>query len=252
MTANLTGKKVLITAAAQGIGQASALAFARAGATVHATDINAEALAKMAEEPGIKTHILNVLEADAVSKLVSEIGDIDVLFNCAGVVHGGSVLEMKDSDLEFAFDLNVKAMIRTIRAFLPRMIANGGASIINMSSVCSSIKAVPNRFAYGATKAAVIGLTKSVAADFVPRAFAATPSAPAPSRARRCCSVCATPATSTRPTAEFTARQAMGRFGRPDGTGRSGRLPGVGRVRLHHRHRQRDRRRLGQLIRRKE
>ena len=161
MTANLTGKKVLITAAAQGIGQASALAFARAGATVHATDINAEALAKLGNEPGVTTHILNVLEADAVSKLVAEIGDIDVLFNCAGVVHGGSVLEMKDSDLEFAFDLNVKAMIRTIRAVLPGMLARGDGSIVNMSSVASSIKGVPNRFAYGVTKAAVIGLTKA-------------------------------------------------------------------------------------------
>jgi 2-keto-3-deoxy-L-fuconate dehydrogenase len=216
MTANLTGKKVLITAAAQGIGQASALAFARAGATVHATDINAEALAKMAEEPGIKTHILNVLEADAVSKLVSEIGDIDVLFNCAGVVHGGSVLEMKDSDLEFAFDLNVKAMIRTIRAVLPGMLARGDGSIVNMSSVASSIKGVPNRFAYGVTKAAVIGLTKAIAADYVAQGI-------------RCNAIC--PGTVESPSlqermrsqgdydtarAAFIARQPMGRLGTPE------------------------------------
>jgi 2-keto-3-deoxy-L-fuconate dehydrogenase len=216
MTANLTGKKVLITAAAQGIGQASALAFARAGATVHATDINAEALAKLAEEPGIKTHILNVLEADAVSKLVAEIGDIDVLFNCAGVVHGGSVLEMKDSDLEFAFDLNVKAMIRTIRAVLPGMLARGDGSIVNMSSVASSIKGVPNRFAYGVTKAAVIGLTKAIAADYVAQGI-------------RCNAIC--PGTVESPSlqermrsqgdydtarAAFIARQPMGRLGTPE------------------------------------
>jgi 2-keto-3-deoxy-L-fuconate dehydrogenase len=216
MTANLTGKKVLITAAAQGIGQASALAFARAGATVHATDINAEALAKLAEEPGIKTHILNVLEADAVSKLVAEIGDIDVLFNCAGVVHGGSVLEMKDSDLEFAFDLNVKAMIRTIRAVLPGMLARSDGSIVNMSSVASSIKGVPNRFAYGVTKAAVIGLTKAIAADYVAQGI-------------RCNAIC--PGTVESPSlqermrsqgdydtarAAFIARQPMGRLGTPE------------------------------------
>ena len=216
MTANLTGKKVLITAAAQGIGQASALAFARAGATVHATDINAEALAKLSNEPGMTTHILNVLEADAVSNLVSEIGDIDVLFNCAGVVHGGSVLEMKDSDLEFAFDLNVKAMIRTIRAVLPGMLARGDGSIVNMSSVASSIKGVPNRFAYGVTKAAVIGLTKAVAADYVAQGI-------------RCNAIC--PGTVESPSlqermrsqgdydtarAAFIARQPMGRLGTPE------------------------------------
>ena len=216
MTANLTGKKVLITAAAQGIGQAPALAFARAGAIVHATDINADALAVLAKEPGISTHILNVLEADAVSTLVAEIGDIDVLFNCAGVVHGGSVLEMKDSDLEFAFDLNVKAMIRTIRAVLPRMLARGDGSIVNMSSVASSIKGVPNRFAYGVTKAAVIGLTKAVAADYVAQGI-------------RCNAIC--PGTVESPSlqermrsqgdydtarAAFIARQPMGRLGTPE------------------------------------
>lgn len=216
MTANLTGKKVLITAAAQGIGQASALAFAKTGAIVHATDINAEALAVLAKETGISTHILNVLEADAVSTLIAEIGDIDVLFNCAGVVHGGSVLEMKDSDLEFAFDLNVKAMIRTIRAVLPGMLARGDGSIVNMSSVASSIKGVPNRFAYGVTKAAVIGLTKAVAADYVAQGI-------------RCNAIC--PGTVESPSlqermrsqgdydaarAAFIARQPMGRLGTPE------------------------------------
>ncbi len=216
MTANLTGKKVLITAAAQGIGRASALAFAKAGAIVHATDINAEALANLTKEPGISTHILNVLEVDAVSTLIAEIGDIDVLFNCAGVVHGGSVLEMKDSDLEFAFDLNVKAMIRTIRAVLPGMLARGDGAIVNMSSVASSIKGVPNRFAYGVTKAAVIGLTKAVAADYVAQGI-------------RCNAIC--PGTVESPSlqermraqgdydaarAAFIARQPMSRLGTPE------------------------------------
>jgi len=123
------------------------------------------ALATLAAETGVFTHQLNVLEEDAVKALVAEIGAVDVLFNCAGFVHAGSILEMKDSDLEFAFDLNVKAMIRTIRAVLPGMIERKDGSIVNMASVASSIKGVPNRFAYGVTKAAVIGLTKSVAAE---------------------------------------------------------------------------------------
>src|SRR5919197_4664409 len=165
--ANLEGKIALITAAGQGIGRASALAFARAGATVHATDINEKTLAELAGEKGITTRRLDVLDTAAVEAAVKEIGRIDILFNCAGFVHSGSILEMKDEELEFAFDLNVKSMIRTIRAVLPGMVAEGGGAIINMSSVSGSVKGVPNRFAYGVTKAAVIGLTKAVAADYV-------------------------------------------------------------------------------------
>ncbi|WP_265517387.1 SDR family oxidoreductase [Nitratireductor luteus] len=164
---NLENKTVLITAAAQGIGRASALAFARTGARVIATDVNEKVLAELDGETNVTTARLDVLDNDAVRKLVAEIGAVDVLFNCAGVVHGGSILEMKDSDLEFAFDLNVKAMIRTIRAVLPGMLERGDGAIINMSSVASSMKGVPNRFAYGTTKAAVLGLTKAVAADYV-------------------------------------------------------------------------------------
>lgn len=164
--ADLTGKIVLITAAAQGIGRASALAFARAGARVIATDINAEKLRDLQGESGITTRVLNVLSAEAIAAAVAEIGHIDVLFNCAGVVHSGTVLEMSDADLDFALDLNVKAQIRMIKAILPQMLERRDGAIVNMATVASSVKGVPNRAAYSISKAAVIGLTKSIAADF--------------------------------------------------------------------------------------
>jgi 2-keto-3-deoxy-L-fuconate dehydrogenase len=213
---DLTGKIVLITAAAQGIGRASALAFARAGATVHATDINDKALAELAGERNIVTRKLDVLNDDAVKAAVAEIGRVDVLFNCAGVVHAGSLLDMKDGDLDFAFDLNVRAMVRTIRAVLPGMLERGDGAIVNMASVASSVKGVPNRFAYGVTKAAVIGLTKSVAADYVGKGI-------------RCNAIC--PGTVESPSlqdrlkaqgdydqtrAAFVSRQPIGRFGTPE------------------------------------
>ena len=216
MTKTLEGKTVLITAAAQGIGGASALAFARAGATVHATDINEKALAELPKLPNLTATKLDVLDEAAVKAAVEKIGKVDILFNCAGVVHGGSILEMKDSDLEFAFDLNVKAMIRTIRAVLPGMLERKDGSIINMSSVASSVKGVPNRFAYGVTKAAVVGLTKAVAADYVAQGI-------------RCNCIC--PGTVESPSlqdrmraqgnydearAAFIARQPMGRLGTPE------------------------------------
>lgn len=162
----LNGKIVLITAAAQGIGRASVEAFAAAGATVIATDINAEKLADLAGLPSVTTRVLNVLSADAVKAAVAEIGRIDVLFNCAGVVHSGTVLEMSDGDLDFALDLNVKAQIRTIQAVLPQMLERKDGAIINMATVASSVKGVPNRAAYTISKAAVVGLTKSIAADY--------------------------------------------------------------------------------------
>lgn len=164
--ADLTGKIVLITAAAQGIGQASALAFARAGAKVIATDINATKLAELEGTANIDTRVLNVLSDDDVNAAVAEIGHIDVLFNCAGVVHAGTVLEMSDKDLDFAWDLNVKAQIRTIKAILPQMLERKDGAIINMATVASSVKGVPNRAAYSISKAAVIGLTKSIASDY--------------------------------------------------------------------------------------
>lgn len=165
IVSNLKGKIVLLTAAAQGIGKASALAFARAGAKVHATDINQGLLEELEGQASINTRCLNVLDEEVVKATVGEIGRIDVLFNCAGIVHAGTLLEMMDSDLDSTFDLNVKSMVRTIRAVLPGMIDRKEGAIINMASVASSIKGVPNRFTYGVTKAAVIGLTKSIAAD---------------------------------------------------------------------------------------
>jgi 2-keto-3-deoxy-L-fuconate dehydrogenase len=163
---DLTGKIVLITAAAQGIGRASVEAFVKAGARVIATDVNTEKLAELDNMDGVTTRRLDVLSAEAVKQAVAEIGHIDVLFNCAGVVHSGTVLEMSDSDLDFAFDLNIKAQIRTIQAVLPQMLDRKDGAIINMATVASSVKGVPNRAAYTISKAAVVGLTKSVAADY--------------------------------------------------------------------------------------
>ena len=164
--ADLNGKIVLITAAAQGIGRASVDAFVAAGARVIATDINAAKLAELDGLPNVTTRVLDVLSGDAVTRAVAEIGRIDVLFNCAGVVHSGTVLEMSDKDLDFALDLNVRAQIRTIKAILPQMLERRDGAIVNMATVASSVKGVPNRAAYSISKAAVIGLTKSVAADF--------------------------------------------------------------------------------------
>ncbi|HEJ7120793.1 SDR family oxidoreductase [Serratia marcescens] len=161
---DLTGKRVLITAAGQGIGFTTARLFAAAGAEVIASDINLERLQGSA---GIRALELNVTDPAAIAAAAEAIGPIDVLFNCAGVVHSGSILDCSEDQWAFALDLNVTAMFRMIRAFLPGMLARGKGSIINMSSVASSVKGVPNRFAYSASKAAVIGLTRSVAADYV-------------------------------------------------------------------------------------
>lgn len=216
MTIRFDGKTALVTAAAQGIGRASALAFAKAGAKVYATDINLEALKEIEGVSGIITRKLNVLEEDEINTLVAEIGNVDILFNCAGVVHGGNILEMKDEDLDFAINLNIRSMIRTIRAALPGMLERKDGSIVNMASVASSVKGVPNRFAYGVTKAAVIGLTKAVAADFIGQGI-------------RCNAIC--PGTVESPSllarlreqgdfeeqrAAFIARQPIGRLGQPE------------------------------------
>ncbi|UJQ94346.1 SDR family oxidoreductase [Mariluticola halotolerans] len=213
---SIEGKVCLITAAAQGIGRSSVEAFAAAGAKVIATDINAERLADLEGMDNVTTRLLNVIDADAVTKAREEIGDIDILFNCAGVVHSGTILDASDADLEFAIDLNIRAMVRTIKAFLPGMLAKGDGAIINMSSVASSVTGVPNRFVYNATKAAVIGITKSVAMDYVGQGI-------------RCNAIC--PGTVDSPSlqdrlkatgdyekarADFIARQPIGRIGTPE------------------------------------
>ncbi|AXC13133.1 2-keto-3-deoxy-L-fuconate dehydrogenase [Acidisarcina polymorpha] len=221
MAGRLQGKVALITAAGQGIGRASALSFAAEGATVWATDINQAALETLAaERPGIQTRVLNVRNEEAIQAIARELGTLDVLFNCAGFVHQGSILECSEEDWAFSFDLNVTSMYRTCRTFLPGMIAARKGSIVNMSSVASSIKGAPNRFVYGATKAAVIGLTKAIAADYVTQGI-------------RCNAICPgtieTPSLGERVAAQtdahrdletvraaFVARQPMGRLGRPE------------------------------------
>lgn len=210
---DLAGKRCLVTAAAQGIGRASAIALARAGAHVIATDINSDLLGELSGVEGIETRRLDVLDSTAVNAAVAEIGRIDILFNCAGVVHNGTILDCTDEEIDFALDLNLKAQIRTIKAVLPGMLERGDGTILNMATVASSIKAVPNRFVYSASKAGVIGLTKAVAADFV-------------SRGIRCNAIC--PGTVDSPSLQgrleatgdydtarkaFIARQPMARIG---------------------------------------
>jgi 2-keto-3-deoxy-L-fuconate dehydrogenase len=210
--ADLSGKTVLITAAAQGIGRASVLAFVAAGARVIATDINEAALAELPAD-NVTTLRLDVLDPEAIKTAVAGMGRVDVLFNCAGVVQGGALLDCPDSDLDFAFDLNVKAMARMIRAVLPGMIDRRDGAIVNMSSVASSVKGVPNRCSYGVTKAAVIGLTKSVAADYVQHNIRVNAICPGtvdtPSLNQRLSAQGDYDATR----AAFVARQPIGRFG---------------------------------------
>lgn len=214
--ADLTGKIAVVTAAGQGIGRATALLFASAGATVWATDINTEALQSLAaENSSIRTAVLDVRSTEAVEAFVETTGRVDVLFNCAGYVHQGNILECTQKDWDFSFDLNVTSMFRTCKAVLPGMLAAGGGVIVNMSSVASTVKGAQSRFAYMSTKAAVIGLTKSIAADFVTKGI-------------RCNAIC--PGTVETPSlgdrmasqgdyetarAAFVARQPMGRLGTP-------------------------------------
>ena len=163
----LQGKTALVTAAGQGIGRASVLAMAAEGAQVIATDLNPQLLKAFEGVANVRTAVLDVLDKAAIQSLVAGLPPLNVLFNCAGVVHNGSILQANDEEWDFAFNLNVRAQYWMIQAVLPGMLAAGGGSIINMASVCSSLKGLPNRFIYGSSKAAVVGLTKSVAADFV-------------------------------------------------------------------------------------
>ena len=207
----LNGKTALVTAAGQGIGKASALAMAAEGATVWATDVNEALLASYAGVPNIHTAALDVMDKSALQKMISGMPAIDVLFNCAGFVHAGTALDATDEQWDFAFDLNVRSQFWTIQAALPQMLANKKGSIINMASVVS-IKGLPNRFVYGASKAAVIGLTKSVAADFVTQGIRCNALCPGtvdtPSLAERI-NVYEDPVEARK---SFIARQPMGRL----------------------------------------
>jgi 2-keto-3-deoxy-L-fuconate dehydrogenase len=208
----LQGKTALITAAGQGIGQACALAMAREGAQVIATDVNAALLENYRGIANIRTQVLDVLDKAAIQTVMQEAPKLDVLFNCAGFVHNGSILQATDDDWNFAFNLNVRAQFWMIQAALPKMLAGGGGSIINMASVCGSLKGLPNRFAYGASKAAVVGLTKSVAADYVAQGIRCNAIAPGtvdtPSLGDRINSY-ADPVEARK---NFIARQPMGRL----------------------------------------
>ena len=219
MSQRLAGKTAFVTAAAQGIGRATALAFAAAGAQVFATDLN-EAKVREIAGPNLRTARLDVLDAAAVAAAAEDCGAVDILFNCAGFVHQGSVLEATEAEWDFAFDLNVRSMFRTIRTFLPGMLAKGGGSIVNIASVASTVKGIPNRFVYGASKAAVIGLTKSVAADFVTKGIRCNCICPgtvqSPSLDDRIAANAAAAGSVEAARAAFIARQAMGRLGTPE------------------------------------
>src|SRR5215831_6782929 len=218
MNARLLGKRAVITAAGQGIGRTTAEAFVHEGADLIATDINQELLDRL---NGCKTRQLDVTDSSAVQAFVLETGSIDVLFNCAGYVHSGSILECSERDWEFAFEINARAMFRLMKAFLPGMLEKGSGSIINMSSVASSVKGVPNRFAYAASKAAVIGMTKSVSADFVARGVRCNAICPAtvdsPSLAARIAAQAASQKVSIDEVRKgFIERQPMKRIGKPE------------------------------------
>lgn len=222
MARRLEGKKVFVTAAAQGMGRAAVIAMAREGAHIIATDIREDLLqtlrADVLAEGGIAPDVrkLDVIAPGAIESMMESVGALDVLFNCAGYVHQGTILQASDDDWDISFAINVRSMVRTIRSALPAMIAHGGGSIINMASVCSSIKGLPNRAVYGTTKAAVLGLTKAIAADFVGQRV-------------RCNAIC--PGTVETPSLRdrmaqlgdvdearrmFTARQPMGRLANAD------------------------------------
>ena len=213
MAGRLKGKSALVTAAGQGIGRATALAMAAEGAGVLATDVNGDLLREIDGQSGVETAVLDVLQPGAIQALSRERGSVDILANIAGFVHHGTILDCDEDAFDFSMNLNVKAMYRMIRAFLPAMLEAGGGAIVNMSSVCSSVKGIPNRFIYGTSKAAVIGLTRSIAADFVGHGI-------------RCNAIC--PGTVQSPSLDerinafddpvqarkdFIARQPMGRLG---------------------------------------
>lgn len=212
----LNAKRVVMTAAGQGIGRASAERMAQEGARVIATDINADLVSELNTIDGIEARVLNVLDGESVTQLAQDLGAVDVLFNCAGIVHAGDILNTPEDEWDLAFELNAKAQFRMIKAFLPAMLDNGGGSIINMSSVAGPITGPANRLAYSASKAAVAGMTRAIATDYVTRGI-------------RCNSIC--PGTVDSPSlhqrlkdtgdyegalAAFVGRQPMGRIGKPE------------------------------------
>ena len=214
MSDRLKGKRAFVTAGAAGIGRACALAFTREGATVIATDIDDKELAALAKDGVAETHKLDVRDTAAVEAMARKVGKVDILLNAAGFVHNGTVLDCPDADWDFSFDLNVKSMHRTIRAFLPLMLEGGGGSIVNVASAAGVFKAAPNRYVYSATKAAVAALTRAVAVDFITKGI-------------RCNSICPgtieTPSMLGRAAAlgaggrdMFVSRQPMGRLGTAD------------------------------------
>ena len=213
---SLSGKRALVTAAGQGIGRASALAFAAQGAEVLAVDINPETLATLAETPGITTQQVDLLTVEGIDAVAAAAGTVDILLNCAGYVAAGTILDCDEDDWHRSFDMNATLMFRLTKRLLPAMIDNGGGSIINLSSVASSVKGVPNRFAYSASKAAVVGFTKAIAADYIQQGI-------------RCNAIC--PGTVDTPSLHqrvreqgdyeqemksFVARQPLGRLGTPE------------------------------------
>ena len=216
MAGRLAGKVAFVTAAGQGIGRGAALAFAREGAQVWATDVNARTIGELDGKDGIKGRVMDATDEAAIARVAAEVGAIDVLFNCAGFVHHGTILDCTPKDWEFSFNVNVRSMYLVSRAFIPGMLKKGKGSIINIASIASSVKGLPNRFVYGATKGAVIGLTKAIAADYVTKGI-------------RCNAICPgtvdTPSLQDRINAyddpvaarkNFIARQPMGRLGTVD------------------------------------
>ncbi len=208
----LTGKRAFVTAAGQGIGRATAEAFIREGAEVVATDLNADLL----EGLDCRVEVLDVTDKTAIYALLAQSPRLNVLFNCAGFVHHGTILDLTDDDWAFSFNLNVRSMFWTVQAALPGMVAGGGGSIINMSSVASSIKGAPNRFVYGTTKAAVIGLTKAVAADFVTQGVRCNAICPGTVHSPSWEARVAAADDPERAKRDFIARQPLGRIGTPE------------------------------------
>jgi 2-keto-3-deoxy-L-fuconate dehydrogenase len=217
MAGKLEGRVALVTSAGQGIGRASAIALAREGAKVFATDIREDLFKDIAKEhPGITGFGLNVLEQSAVDAALKRTGPIDILFNCSGFVHNGTVLDCEEKDWDFSFDLNVKAHYRMIKAYLPGMLAKGKGNVINMASVASSVKGAPNRFVYGASKAAVIGLTKALAADFVAKGIRSNCICPGTVETPSLYDRMRAQGDIEKAKAAFIARQPMGRMAQPE------------------------------------